>query len=310
MHIAQVQSWPEGPRYVSVADPPAPTAGQTQLRVLAAGLHQVVRSRASGNHYSAKTLPHILGVDAVAKDEATGQLYYVMDFGDGNGTFRDYINVDKENNVVIPLPEGVDPINFAASVNPAMSSWMAITQRTDKLPKDFTVLILGATSASGRLAVYAAKALGAGKVVGAARSAETLKGVEGLDDSITFKDPITDTDFSQADADVILDYVFGDVAQHVLSTIKTKKPVQYVQIGTLSQEAEIDLSGPLLRSTNLTIRGAGPGSWRLSALVVELKTLVPVMAKWPQLGATVVPLRDIETAWSDRSIKGRIVYVP
>ncbi|RYP65989.1 hypothetical protein DL771_008036 [Monosporascus sp. 5C6A] len=43
------------------------------------------------------------------------------------GTFAEYVNVEKTN--AYPLPEGADPVAFAAS---AMSSWMALTQRTSQ----------------------------------------------------------------------------------------------------------------------------------------------------------------------------------
>lgn len=309
MHVAVVQDWAEGPRYISTDSLPAPASNEIQLRVVAAGAHQVVRSRASGNHYSAKSLPHHMGIDGVGKDEATGQLYYFMHFGDRFGSYAEHVNVPRDE-VCIPLPEGVDPASFASSVNPAMSSWMAITQRTNNLPKDWTVLIIGATSASGRLAVHAAKALGAAKVIGAARDVEALKANKALDGHIALNDDLMKKDFPHVNADVILDYVYGDVAHHLLTTLKTKKPVQYVHIGTLSGKAEIPLSGALLRSTNLTIRGAGPGSWRLSAAEKEFETMIPAVAKWTALDVLKLPLKDIEKTWSDRSIKGRIVYVP
>ncbi|TGJ80081.1 hypothetical protein E0Z10_g8683 [Xylaria hypoxylon] len=252
MHVAQVRDWSEGPRYVTVDDPPAPSEDQIQLRVLAAGLHQIVRSRASGQHYSAGSLPHIVGIDCVGRDVATGKLYYCVNMQPGFGSFAELITVPKR--VVHPLPEGVDPLSFAASVNPAMSSWLALTQRTSDLPKNYTVLILGATSASGRLAVPAAKALGAGKVIGVARNEASLAKIDGLDEFIVQKDAITDTDFSQLDCDVVLDYVYGDLALHVLSTLNVRRPLQYIAIGGLSRK-EVAIPPALLRSRDITIRG-------------------------------------------------------
>ncbi|KAI1775920.1 hypothetical protein F4818DRAFT_415395 [Hypoxylon cercidicola] len=308
MHAAQVQSWPEGPRYVSVDDPSAPSDSQIQLRVLAAGVHQVVLSRASGAHYSARQLPLTVGVDCVAKDEVTGQLYYCFNLQ--GGTFAERINFDKS--IVYPLPHHVNLVSFAASVNPAMSSWMAITARTTNLPKDFTAVIVGATSASGRLAVHTAKALGAGKVVGIARNASALEKVDGLDDYIVLQDPIAETDFSKVQGcDVILDYVYGDAAVQLLSSLaRSKKPVQYVEIGSLGQKTA-DLPSSVLRSFDLTVRGAGAGSWSISALQKELPTLVAKMAEWKLASATPVPLKDIETAWNDNSLarEGRVVFV-
>ncbi|KAI1764499.1 hypothetical protein GGR53DRAFT_520331 [Hypoxylon sp. FL1150] len=308
MHAAQVHSWSEGPRYVSVDDPPAPSDSQIQLRVLAAGAHQVVRSRASGAHYSARQLPHTVGVDCVAKDEATGQLYYCFTLQ--GGTFAERINFDRS--IVYPLPHHVDPIAFAASVNPAMSSWMAITNRTC-LPKDSAIVILGATSASGRLAVHVAKALGATKVVGVARNAVALEKVQGLDDFVVLQDPIAETDFSKIqNCDVVLDYVYGDAAVQLLTSLaRSKKPVQYVEIGSLAQKTA-DFPSALLRSFDLTVRGAGAGSWSIGALQKELHTLVAKMAEWELLSARPIPLKDIETVWGDASLarNGRVVFVP
>ncbi|KAI1204342.1 uncharacterized protein F4807DRAFT_338802 [Annulohypoxylon truncatum] len=309
MHIAQVQSWPEGPRYVEVDDLPTPSNSQIQLRVLATGAHQVVRSRASGQHYSARELPHTVGVDCVGRDDATGQLYYLFTLQ--GGTFAERINAEKS--IVYPLPSDVDPVSFAASVNPAMSSWMAITHRTTNLPKDFTTVIIGATSASGRLAAHSAKALGAGKVIGIGRNAATLENVDGLDDYVALRDPVVETDFSKVrDCDLVLDYVYGDTTVHLLSSLsKSKKTVQYVEIGCLAQRTA-EIPGHLLRSFDLTIRGAGAGSWSISALQEELHTLVPTMARWKLLPARSVPLKNIDTAWKDASLasEGRLVYVP
>ncbi|KAI0469152.1 hypothetical protein F4859DRAFT_488723 [Xylaria cf. heliscus] len=309
MHAAQVLDWSEGPRYVAVDDPPAPSENQIQLRVLAAGLHQVVRSRASGQHYTAGALPHAIGIDCVGRHVTTGQLYYCVNLKPGFGTFSELITVDKTT--VHALPESVDPASFAGSVNPAMSSWLALTQRASNLPENYTVLILGATSASGRLAVQVAKALGAGKVIGVARNEAALADVAGLDEAIVQKDPIKETDFSQVTCDVVLDYVYGDLALHALSTLSIQRPLQYISIGLLSRN-EVYIPTSILRSRDITIRGSGPGAVAPRAIQQEIKKLVPAMTGWKLLDAHSVPLKDIEQAWRDKSLgsKGRLVFIP
>ncbi|KAI0870007.1 hypothetical protein GGS24DRAFT_476916 [Hypoxylon argillaceum] len=309
MHIAQVRDWSEGPRYVTVDDAPAPSETQIRLRVLAAGLHQVVRSRASGQHYSARGLPHNVGIDCVGRDVATGKLYYCLNMTRGFGSFAELVTVDR--GVLHPLPDSVDPVSFAASVNPAMSSWLALTQRTVNLPKDFTVLVVGATSASGRLAALVAKALGAGKVVGVGRNEATLAKVKGLDAHVVQKEVVTDTDVSQVDCDVVLDYVYGDLTVHLLSTLNIKRPLQYVMIGGLSRK-EIAIPPAILRSRDITIRGSGPGAIGLDVIQKEVKKLVPAMTGWDLLDAHSVPMKDIEAAWRDESLKsqGRLVFIP
>lgn len=244
----------------------------------------------------------------MGKDEA-GQLYYCFTLQ--GGTFAERINVDKS--ILYPIPDHVDPASFAASLNPAMSSWMAITNRTTNLKNGFTAVVVGATSASGRLAVFSAKALGAGKVIGIARNAAALQNVDGLDEYVALRDPVSETDFSKAkECDLILDYVYGDATVQLLSSLaKTKKPVQYVEIGSLAQSTA-ELPAHLLRSFDLTVRGAGAGSWSVSALEKELHTLVPTIAGWKLPFARSVPLKDIETAWKDESLarEGRVVFVP
>ncbi|KAH7020910.1 uncharacterized protein B0I36DRAFT_252023 [Microdochium trichocladiopsis] len=309
MNRAQVTSWAEGPRYSHVESLPAPASDELQLRVLAAGLHHVVRSRATGQHYSSNVLPHIPGVDCVARDEATGNLYYCLKFAPDFGTFAEYINIPKSN--AIPIPAGVDPVGFAASANPAMSSWMALSQRTSDLPKDYSVLIIGATSASGRMAVNVARALGAAKVIGLARNADALAKVEGLDERVVQAPNIKDTDLSQLDYDVILDYVYGDVALHVLGSVRPGKPVQYVQIGGLAQ-TDIALPSAILRSRNITLRGAGPGAWSFKGASIELPKMAQALAGWKMLDAQAFPLKDIEQVWGDKTLGGaaRIVIQP
>ncbi|KAI1757875.1 hypothetical protein F4782DRAFT_475494 [Xylaria castorea] len=309
MHSVQVLDWSEGPRYVTVDEPPAPSENQIQLRVLAAGLHQVVRSRASGKHYSAGALPHAVGIDCVGRDVATGRLYYCVNLKPGFGSYAELITVDRA--AVHALPETVDPASFAGSVNPAMSSWLALTQRASNLPENYTVLILGATSASGRLAVQVAKALGAGKVIGVARSEAALAEVAGLDESIVQKDPIKETDLSQVQCDVVLDYVYGDLALHALSTLNIQRPLQYISIGLLSRN-EVYIPTSILRSRDITIRGSGPGAIAPRAMQQEIKKLVPAMAAWKLLDVHSVPLKDIGQAWQDKSLasKGRVVFIP
>ncbi len=323
MHIAQVNSWSEGPRYTAVDDLPAPSDNQLQLRVLAAGLHQVVRSRASGTHYSAAAaggLPHAVGVDCVCRHEPTGRLYYAFSLEPGAGTFAERVNVGRGS--AHPLPDGADPVRFAASLNPAMSGWMALTQRAAGLPPGFTTLDLGATSASGRLAAPAAPALGAGRVVGVARDAAALDALgQLLDDRVVLREPARETDLSavvvRGGCDVVLDYVYGDAAVNVLSALaaaaaRTGRPLQYVSIGGLGGQATAAFPSVLLRSCDLTVRGAAPGAWRLSALRRELPALVAELATWELAAARAVPLSDIEKVWNDKELAGkeRIVFVP
>lgn len=302
MHSALVTVWGEAPKYTRVPVP-SPTEDEISIKVICSGLHFVVRSLATGNHYSSADLPHTPGVDGVGRRLSDNKLVYFISFPSGG--FQEIINVSSRK--MAELPDGVNPYQVAGYANPVLSSWMALKARTHELPENFTVLVMGATSASGKVAVEVARVLGAGKVIGMSRNAETLAEV-GVDETIILQNDIPTTDCSAAaGADVILDYLYGPVAQHVLSTVKFTRPVQYIHIGGLAG-TEMMLPGSVLRSKNLTIRGAGPGSWSREAMRPEIPKILNAFMTFKTQKVKVVPLSQIEEHWHNKN--ERIVFTP
>lgn len=298
MKQAQVAAWGDLPKCIEVDAPSAAPVGQIQLKVLAAGVHQVVKSRAAHKHYSAIVLPHVPGVDGVGEDVG-GKLYYFNAMTEQGGSMTEAINVLQQK--VAPIPDGADPVQIAGLVNPVMASWMAIAKRTTGLQSGFTALILGATGVSGAAAVDVARTLGAAKVVGVARSAAKMDGL-GLDATIElWSDPNT-IDWTPAmDVDVNLDFLYGPTTVSLLKALKPGKPVQYVQIGAIVAPT-IDLPGDLLRSKDITMRGAGPGSWQLKDFGAELPKMIEAIASGKVRPGSFqkVRLTDIESAWNQQ----------
>lgn len=205
MKQAQVSKWGEAPKCVDVAHPGDPKQGEVQLKVIACSVHALVRSRAAGTHYSAKSLPHIPGTDGVGRT-SDGKLVYFNAISDTGGSMTEVINIAVERTT--PIPDGADPVQVAGLLNPVSASWMALSARTHGLAPGFTALILGATGVSGSAAVEVARALGASKVVGAARSAARLSGL-GLDGTIELANDPSQTDWSHAmEVDVVLDFMY------------------------------------------------------------------------------------------------------
>jgi len=306
MHAAQVTSWGQTPKYVEFDAPPLPSADSDliQLKLQATGFHRLVKARAAGTHYSAKTLPHVPGVDGVGTT-ADGKSVYFTTLATG-GSFSEIINVPKLDTT--PLPEGLDPIQAAALMNPALSSWMAMRTRTFNLPKDFTVLIMGATTASGTIAISLVRSLGSGKVIGVARNVAAMDKL-GLDESIQLMDPLAKTDFSKlGNVDVVLDFLYGPPIVHLFSQLSSKTPVQYVQIGSLAG-LTADLPSAVLRSKDITLRGSGPGAWRLETLRTEYPAVLVALKDQKPREVKVVKLKDIEEVWNSEG-NDRIVFVP
>lgn len=226
----------------------------------------------------------------------------------GGGSFSEFVNVPL--NSTTPLPPDLDPVKAAALLNPAMSSWMALKTRTANLPANFTCLILGATSTSGQAAISIARAFGAGKVIGVARNAAVLSELE-LDQEIVLQHPVTATDFSSlGDVDVVLDYIYGPAMVYLLSSLSSDVQTQYVHIGGVSSPT-IELPGAVLRSKDITIRGAGPGAWSLGALVGELPAILEALkgVRMRDGSVRVVRMEDVESEWEAKGPE-RLVFVP
>ncbi|KIV95577.1 hypothetical protein PV10_03213 [Exophiala mesophila] len=306
MRAITVSSWGASPAFSSShPSPAAPTSDQVTLKILAAGLHQLVRAQASGTHYSttSATLPYVPGSDGVGVTP-DGQTVYFSSIATG-GAFAESITVPKS--AITPIPEGADPVQIAGLLNPGMSSWMALKTRTENLPAKFTVAIVGVTAISGKVAVQFSRLIGAGRVIGLARNAKELAAID-LDERIVLKDNPEETDYSTlGDVDVILDYLYGPGIMALLNALKSSVPTQYVQIGSMASQ---DLSFPaaIFRSKNLTIRGSGPGAWSGAQFGEQLPSLLAAVAKLPNLDLKVRKLEDAEQAWAAK--RDRTVFVP
>ncbi|GME50138.1 Alcohol dehydrogenase superfamily zinc-containing [Neofusicoccum parvum] len=307
MKQAQVTVWGEAPKCVSVPDLPAASSGQVQIRVLAAGLHNLVRSRAAGKHYSAQGLPHTPGVDGVGTT-ADGRLVYFATLTPTGGSFAETVNVPIA--ATTPVPAGADAVQVAGLLNLVMASWMALATRTTALPAGFTAVVVGATSLSGAAAVSVARAFGAARVVGVARNAAKMAPL-GLDAAVELADDPDRTDYAAAlDADVILDFLYGPPMLALFRALGKGKPVQYVQCGTVV-ERSMDFPGDVLRSKDITLRGTGPGAWRMEQFAEHSPRMVEAIAsgKIAPHKFQEVKLEDVEEAWA-RKGGDRMVIVP
>jgi NADPH:quinone reductase-like Zn-dependent oxidoreductase len=150
---------------------PVPESGEVEIRVSAAALSNVVKSRASGTHYSSSgQLPFVVGIDGVGCIEDGRRVYFALP--------RAPFGSMSEKTVVrssqcVSLPDDLDDVTAAAIANPGMSAWAAFKERA-QLTVGETVLVNGATGTAGRLAVQIAKYLGARKVVATGRNADAL----------------------------------------------------------------------------------------------------------------------------------------
>ncbi|HKF52482.1 MAG TPA: zinc-binding alcohol dehydrogenase family protein [Candidatus Acidoferrales bacterium] len=320
MNAAVVNSFDAPPRYGTFADPAA-AEGEVIVNVAAAGLHQIVKSLARGEHYgSTGALPFVPGVDGVGRLEDGTRVF----FGFSRSPFGTFAErcVTKRS-TCFPLPSTLDDATVAAVMNPAMSSWAALTARIQFTAGE-SILILGATGVAGHLAVQVSKRLGAKRIVVAGRNSRALEGLQhqGADAAISLEQNGEDLvssfrkEFAENQIDVILDYLWGHPAEALLAAISQKglqhgsTRIRYLQVGNSAAPA-ISLSAATLRSSGLELYGSGFGSVPMKKIFEALAAFLGEAGKQPfQIKTKSVPLRDVETFWSVNEPATRLVFCP
>jgi NADPH:quinone reductase-like Zn-dependent oxidoreductase len=316
MHAAVVDSYDQPPAFRAFPTP-EPTGDEVLVDVLAAALHPRVRSQAAGAHYtSTEQLPLIPGVDGVGRTPDGTLRYFVLP-DTQLGSMAEQTLIDPRRSAV--LPDGVDPVTIAAAMNPAMSSWLALTQRI-AFPAGARVLVLGATGSAGRMAVQIAKHLGASHVTAVGRDSRRLAGLPalGADALIELTGDPEEVRAGLAEAgrelDVVIDYVWGDLTATALRAIvpareDDDRPLHWIEIGSMGG-LESPIPSAALRATDLRIVGSGQGSVSPRAIVAELPALATeIMSGRYAVPARAVPLRDVTAAWAEQT-DDRLVLVP
>lgn len=313
MRAAIVDEAGAGPRYGEFADP-EPREGETEMEVLAAGIHPVVRGLAAGTHYGSDgTYPRVPGVDCVARG-TDGVARYAGFVRSPWGTLAERVAVP----MGIPVPQGADPAVVAASLNPGMSSWLPLTSRVSETGDLGTVLVVGATGVAGRIAVQNALALGADRVIGLGRDPDRLAEVERLGGvPVALADGATGLQASLAGStpSLILDFAWGTAAELVWDALsghgldEDDADILHVEIGD-SAGTRATVPAALLRSRRITLRGSGAGSVPLADILAQLPVFMAKIAS----GTVTAPVRRyalsrIDDAWSYRG-PDRAVVIP
>jgi NADPH2:quinone reductase len=317
MNAAVVESAHSAPQYKPFDDP-MPQPGESVVRVLAAGLHPIVRSRAKGAHYtSSGQFPLIPGLDGVGRLEDGRRVFFAA-ANQRFGTFAERSLARPD--VLIPLDDAISDAVAAALGNPAMSSWAALSHRAEFLPGE-SVLILGATGVAGQLAVQIAKRRGAKRVVACGRNPQALEKTKslGADQTISLELPREELVAAlrseiNAGINVVLDYIWGPPAEAAFEAIARRDnetaPLRYVQIGQ-SAGRTIPFDAAVLRSSAVELLGSGFGSVALPELVASIRDFFAEAARQPfDTNVRTFPLRDIASAWNEPEGDARFVFIP
>jgi NADPH:quinone reductase-like Zn-dependent oxidoreductase len=322
------------PRFEEIPAP-VPQDGEELIEVTAAPLNNIDRVRADGSHYSVRsggpgsglggpgagagggqpTVPGVIG----AGRRAGGQRVL---FGSRLGTMAQYSVASSQ--ATFPIPDRLDDATAAAAWNPGLSAWLALGWRC-RLEPGQTVLVLGATGVTGKLAVQAARHFGAGRVVAAGRNQRVLDTLPelGADTAIQLAQP--DDALAAAFAagagehgyDVVLDYVWGHPTEVFLGSIEhhdavpRSSRVRLLQAGEMAGPV-ITLPASALRSAGLEVLGAGTGTMPpMDVITGTLSELLDLLAVGKiRVDIERVPLSAVAEVWGRDQQGRRPVFIP
>ncbi len=312
MKAAVVNEFGQAPEYGDFAEP-EPDEGEVLVAMRAAAVSNIARLIAAGKHYSsAAKPPMVAGFDGVA-ELADGSLVYVPGVRSPWGTLSERAAV--QSAAVRPVPEGLDPAQAAAVVNAAFASWMPLTRILEPGATP-SVVVIGATGASGSVAVSIAKHLGARHVIAVGREGDALRRTadHGADEIIPL-DGNLGSSLARVGADgvdVVLDFLWGDTANIAIPAIAHSAPhpqhrIDWVNLGALDG-VHVPLDSTLLRMADLHIWGSGAGAYSPERRRDLADAALDLAARGViEVDVQRRTLASIASTWNDH---GRLVYLP
>jgi NADPH2:quinone reductase len=312
MKAAVLHEHGEPPR-IDEFDEPVEGDGHVLAHVTAAGINHLDLLKASGGFYTGPPpVPSVVGSDGVARLEDGRRVFFDSTTGP-YGSMAERTLVDEKS--LLDVPDQVDDEVAAALGNSGLAAWLALAWKAALEPGE-TVLVLGATGAVGSVAVQAAKTLGAGRVVAAARAGERLERLrERGADAIVELDveddlPAALTAATGDGADVIVDPLWGEPALAAMQA--AAHDARHVQIGHMAGTT-LELPATLVRSRGLQLLGFVVFDTPLELRRAAYTHLTRAAGRGEiEIDLERVPLEDVDEAWQ-RQQEGphtKLVVVP
>jgi len=253
MKAAVITGYGDVPEYKDFA-PPEPTADTELIEIELAGLNPVDIAIASGKFDSGSPpLPYVTGKEAIGLD-SDGRRVWFDSAMYPSGSMAEWTAI--ASGAKISLPDGISSERAIAFGIAGVAGWLALTWRGN-LTDGETVLVNGASGSVGQIAIQAAKLLGAGRVVGTARSASGRLKVAalGADAVVDTESETLAEDIKEATgggADLVIDNLWGAPAVAAIDAMNPRG--RLIQVGN-SADAHADLLAGRLRGGLIDIRG-------------------------------------------------------
>lgn len=232
---------------------PEPTPGAAVLDIEAAAMNPIDVRVATGQFPLERyEPPYVAGKEGVGRRADGARCYFeysVQPFG----AFAERTLVRDED--LYPVPEGLEPALAVCLGVSGLAAWLGLSWR-GRLAEGETVLVLGASGVVGQIAVQAARLLGAGRVVAAARDAAALEraGRLGADALVPLQGDLGSAlaDASDGGYDLVLDPLWGEPAVAAIGALKSFGRI--VNLGQ-SAGAEATLASASVRATPIDLLG-------------------------------------------------------
>jgi NADPH:quinone reductase-like Zn-dependent oxidoreductase len=303
---------------------PACGRGQSLVRVTAAPVVPLDLLCASGTSYFGRPavpyVPGVQGVGVVERSESLppgSRVWFATQAGmaPGDGSLAE-LCVVADGDLVALRTDVPEPLVAALGLS-GVAAWMALSWRAALQPGE-QVLVLGGGGAVGQAGIGVARALGASRVVAAARSeAARRRARDAGADAVVAMGPDVDeltarlVEVVGHDVDVVLDPVSGPGATAACRVLADGG--RLVNLGGAAGD-ESQLSSAVLRSRSLSVLGytnsslsAGRRRDALTA-VLDLASSGQVTVAYEGL-----PLEEAEQAWQRQAVgddSARLVLVP
>jgi NADPH2:quinone reductase len=231
--------------------------GDGAVEIRAVALNPLDLSVAVGRFYGGHPpFPYVPGCEAIGVVEGARLHLYA----DGRGTTQDGFlteRVDFPAALGAPVPDELDDATAAACGIAGLAGWMPVAARAPVQPDD-RVLVLAATGTVGRVALQAARLLGAQRVVAAGRDEQKLERTLELGADATVPLGADDVVARMRDASggegptLVVDPLWGEPAK--LATEAAAPNARIVHVGQ-SAGPEATLASAVVRGKQLSILG-------------------------------------------------------
>lgn len=299
MRAAVLEDTERGPVPGEFEEPQAEQDGQVVVDVSVAGVNPVDIWTAKGVMGAPPPLPSVVGREGIGTTDDGRRVYFdksVAPFG----SFAERTLVHED--WLIDVPDGLDDQVAVTFGIAGLAAWLGLGWRGG-LSEGESVLVLGASGTVGMIGVQAAKLMGAGTVVAAARNEERLERAKelGADATVTigddpealaeaFRDAATGDGF-----DLVLDPLWGAPALAAIQALAMNG--RAVLIGNSAGHA-IELSSRLVRSRQASLLG----HTNFNASVEVKAEGFQAMCRHAAAGELEVeveelPLDEVEQAW-------------